>query len=38
MTRIILNGLKFLRPSAVNRPALLMDSVKNDKHVARSLS
>ena len=37
MTHVILNGLKFLRPGAVNGPPLLMDSVKNGKDGARSL-
>lgn len=38
MTHVILNGLKFLRPGAVNGPPLLMDSVKNGKHGSRSLA
>lgn len=38
MTHVILNGLKFLRPGAVNGPPLLMDSVKNGKHGARSMA
>lgn len=38
MTHVNLGGLKILRPGAVNGPPLLMDSVKNGKHGARSLA